>query len=341
MSQILGIGLPLCDRSIAVSDEFLCEHSLPKATTIPTYKQEEVDHTWKKATDLMQVAKDQWSLGGSCTNVIKALAKLGNATALFGKVGSDQAGRDIALRLQQMGVHVLLSHGNGNTGTVNCFITPDHERTMHGYFGASSEFTHEDINPGAFDAKHHVHLDGYSVYYQGVLLKSIEYAMQKQATVSLDLSDKNLVENPGLKAILMEAIKNVGIIFGNVLEMCALTGKENGEEAASSSIFESRQVVVITNGDGGCWVKAQNSKVEYFTHEAVEGVVDTTGAGDYFIAGFLDGTYKSLPVVERVRRGHLLASFVIQQVGTDLPEEKWDQLHMKLKAHRSVDASSK
>lgn len=330
MTNILGIGAPLCDRSIEVDDQFLLEQRLRKGATTSTGNQAEVDATWKKATLKIALAADQGTFGGSCTNVIKVLAKLGNPTALLGKVGDDQVGCDIIARLKNMNVEARFSIGKGFTGMVNCFITPDHERTMHAFYGVSPEFTHQDIDPEIFRAKDHVHLDGYSVYYPGVLLKSVELARQNEIPLSLDLSDQNLIENPGTRTVLLEAIKKASIVFGNNQEMCALTGVPKAEDAPYCPPFAANQIVVITNGKDGCWVKDRNRDIEYFTHEKVEGVVDTTGAGDFFIAGFLDGLFKGLSIAHCVQRAHTVASFVIQIIGTNLAEESWEHVHRKI-----------
>ncbi len=128
-----------------------------------------------------------------------------------------------------------------------------------------------------------------------------------------------------------ENIPKVDYIFGNKEEMLAYTGKSTLKEAVES--FDRSQTVIATDSSNPCFVKSSGERhSRSYTVAPVENVVDPTGAGDFFQAGFLDGAVKKDPIEKCVRKGNLAASFVIQQLGTDLPEEKWAEMRTRFKS---------
>lgn len=320
---ILGFGSPFDDRTaIRVDESFLESHHLIKGLTTVTNNQQDVDKTWNS---LSPKPERESSLGGSGTNVIKALAQF-EKCALFGKIGNDKIGEKIHQRLNDIGITSLLSKGERGNGTVNCFITSDAERTMHAYLGASEEFSKKDIRYEYFHQNvKHLHIEGYAVYSGDTLKKSVKYAQRCGATSSIDLASANIVEKYREK---FEKVKDrVDFIFGNRKEVEALTQIKDIQEALEG--FEKQQTVVATVGSNGCWVKNKGES-EAIHHKAlkveVENVTDTTGAGDFFLAGFLYEALQGNDVFKCVATGNLFASRVIQEIGAELPPEKWVEI---------------
>jgi len=304
--KFLAIGNPFGDRFAEVSDEFLEESGLPKNTTTVTNIRDSVEKTWEHSG-----GKGEISLGGSSVNVLKVLSSLGNhKLTLIGKIGSDTLGEDLTKRLSELGVETVLSKGLKSTGLVNCFITPDKERTMHAYLGAAFELSDQDILESAsvFNRVDHVHMEGYLAYYGEVLEESIFLANKARVRTSLDLSSAIITKDPLLQVKLRGLIREVDIIFGNVQEFLGLSPDDFCEE----------QTLVITNGGKSCFVKEPEGHVLEIKLPPVETVVDTTGAGDFFIAGFLDSLGRGESVETCVRRGHELAGRVIGRMGTNL-----------------------
>lgn len=314
MTVFVGVGNPFADRFAKVTDAFLKENHLIKNTTNPSETKEPVERTWINAGSQDETI----SLGGSAANVIKVLAWLKNQTALIGKIGSDEVGANLSMLLQLTGINTFLAESSKETGVVNCFLTPDHIRTMHFYSGASADLSEEDILKAkeAFFEGTHVHIEGYLAYCKDSLVSSVRLAKKAKATVSLDLSSDVITGDKNLREKLILCLAEVDFVFGNLQEVLKLTGAENAEGALASPLFNERQLIVITNGGDGCFVKGQRINLS-----PVDDIVDTTGAGDYFIAGFLNSYYKQKSLEDCVQNGHLMASQIIKELGTNLSSE--------------------
>lgn len=319
--SILGIGNPFYDRFAFVGDEFLLQQGLIKGDTALTENRQEIDAIWNKAPK--KDAHRQGKLGGSTTNVIKVLANLGHPCALCGKIGKDDLGQILLEKLEKVGIKPLLSLGNKGTGVVNCFVTPDCQRTMQAYLGSAAEFSEDNVDSSIFDHVKHLHLEGYGAYYGNALEKCIAFAKERKATISLDLASPNAIQL--FKPLLKRCIADADIIFGNAQEMMALCHTDTPQAALAQ--FAVHQTVVATVGEHGCWVKASGEKAaQHFDALKVSGVIDTTGAGDYFDGGFLHGMLMKKGIPECVSIGNLAASYVIRELGADLTDAHWKEL---------------
>lgn len=317
--DVLCIGNPFRDRAAFVSEDFLKKHNLTEGSTVPTESKIEVEKEWK---DLNPEQKNShMTFGGSCFNVTKVLARMGNHCGQCGKNGNDEYGDDVEIYLKKLGIVSLLTKGKRETGVVNCYITPN-DRTMKTFFGASIEFSEKDVLEEQFEHMKLVHNEGYSIFFGDTLKKSINSAQKHGAKSSLDLASDNIVKD--FKSKFEDCVYKVDYLFGNRKEIEALTGTSDPKEAFEK--FNIKQTVVMTEGVNGCWVKDENGKIEHFDAQKVEKVIDPTGAGDFFCGGFLDGTLKNQSIAKRVEKGNLLASTVIQHIGAELPETKWSDI---------------
>lgn len=328
--RVLGIGNPFLDRTLHVD---ALPEGMKKGETAVTFEKEKVERLWKEACG---TGDFNWSLGGSCANVVKTLACLVESAscALLGMVGKDKKD-EIEAKLKANGVQSLLVEGKEDNGVVNCFVTPDAQRTMQTFFGASLELTNERILPQHFVDLAHVHLEGYLGYFNGVLESCTKTAQEKGATVSLDLSSVDVIANCGEQ--LSKCASKVDIIFGNIEEMKKFTGQTEVEQMFAS--FKKEQIVVITNGSQGGWFKEKDtSLITPFKATATDSVVDTTGAGDFFIAGFLAEYLGKKSIHQAINSATIAASYVIQLDGTELPPNKLKELKGRI-ASMSLERS--
>ncbi len=337
--DVVGVGNPFYDRILHVDDETFAETGLVKG--VPDFSDDlaKVNRTWEKC--LKGREHNQWSLGGSGTNVIKALAHFGHRCALYGMIGSkpdslevDARGATVLDRLKQLEITSLLGQGKDVTGFVNCFAT-EGERTMQAYLGAAGEITEDIYVPEAFSAVKLVHLEGYSSLYKKLMVRGITHAKNAGAQVSLDLAGTNIITFQ--KEKFEQNVPRVDYLFGNAEEMQVYTGhKYEQKERIGSPLdplkdivenFDQNQCVVATDGARGCWVKpAWQPDAFHSPAQRVAGIVDLIAAGDLFCSGFLDGVLRGQGPEKCARKGHVCASMIIQNEGAELPKGDWKSL---------------
>ena len=241
---VLGICNPFFDRSALVTDSFLKQHRLKKDDTTNEIERAPVERTWQ---GISSAEKDVWTLGGSGTNVMKTLARLGHQCRVVGKIGSDERGFDMKERLVKIGIAPMLSRGKAETGVVNCFITDDKKRTMHTYLGAALELSAGDISREAFTGANHVHLEGYLAFYGETLETSVSFAKGVKATTSFDLASAGVVNM--FRPKFQQNVPKMDVVFGNLEEMAVYTGEQDFKKAAEC--FGEKQTIIATDGKAG------------------------------------------------------------------------------------------
>lgn len=323
----LVLGNPFRDNVAGVGESFIKENDLLLDDTV--IAEEDIrSSTWEKLSN--EIQKVENCLGGSGANVAKAFARLGNDCTLHGMVGND--GEDIHEQLTANGVQPELAQTEDiQTGIANIFVSSGEEgpnRSMQANFGSSIAMSEDNISAQIFENITHVHIEGYQAYF-GTIAKAISLAKENGATVSIDLASAKLVND--LMQYFKENLPKVDYIFGNREEILAYIEKETPKEAVEA--FDRNQTAVLTDGPNECWVKAKGEKhARSYPVARVDNIIDPTGAGDFFQAGFLDGALKKEQAQKCVLKGNLAASFVIQQLGTDLSEEKWAEMREKLES---------
>lgn len=323
---ILGIGNPFVDRTKHVNE---VPEGLERGQTNVVFEKEKVEALWKK---IHENDDSKWSLGGSCTNVIKSLSCIieNSSCFLLGMVGKDKK-QAIEKKLTDLHVKSLLVEGEADNGIVNCFVTPDSERTMQAFFGVSMELSEKHILSQHFENVSHVHLEGYLAYFENVLEFSTKHAQENRATISLDLSSIDVIAN--CSGRLKECAAKANIIFGNFEEMKKFT--DCTEIESIFKYFKKEHIVVVTNGSQGGWFKAKGTdQINHFEAIETNNILDTTGAGDFFIAGFLAGFLGKEDISLSIKIANLAASYVIQQDGTELRSQKWQELKEAVKLLR-------
>jgi sugar/nucleoside kinase (ribokinase family) len=251
--------------------------------------------------------------GGAAVNTLKGLALLGIPGRLLGKRGNDPLGERFETSIQNRGIESHLIKSDLPTSEALCLVTPDGDRTMRTYLGASADFRPEEISQADFHDVDWLHLEAYTLYNPGTTEKAMEAATSAGIGISLNLASFEVIETfKENLAFLIE--RHVELLFASRAEAKAFTGLEAKE--AALLLQKLAKVVVVTEGENGAFV-ASDSGV-FHAPALKTAVVDTTGAGDFFAAGFLSGYLDKLPLEAAALRGAELASQIIQVVGTNL-----------------------
>lgn len=254
--------------------------------------------------------------GGSAANTAAGLASLGSSVAFVGKVGDDPLGQAFAVDIRAAGVRYEVPAGTSGPGTGRCLImvTPDAERTMCTSLGIGDQLAPTDVDTALIGAAQVLYLEGYLCgpeHIAPAVEAAVAAAESGGALVSLSLSDPSWVGLFGPQ--LDKLLDRVDILFGNAQEACAITGETN-VSAAVARLAARCPTVVVTRGAEGSTVADGGTVVEV-PAAAVSQVVDTTGAGDLFAAGYLYGVVRGLGPERSARLGALAAAEVISHFG--------------------------
>lgn len=317
--EVLGIGTPIVDQIIQVSDAFIAK--------IPGTKGGADSVDYKTLLNLIKTSGKTPSLviGGSTTNTIKGLSRLGWRCAIFGRIGSDEPGKLFLQQMHALGIKPHLLQGDLPTAQVACLISPDYERTMRSFLGAGTQMRAEDLLPEMFEGVQLVHIEGYTLDYGKLPHRAMELAKQAGARISFDLSSFEIAREHK-KTIIELVSKYVDIVFANEEEAKALTGLN--PERGCQILKDMSEMAVVKMGKQGSW--AAYREVKSFQPAFDVQTLDTTGAGDLFASGFLHGYLSEKPLKECSRYGALIASEVVQVVGADIPQESWQQIKKQL-----------
>lgn len=319
MDNIIGLGNALVDVLGTLGDDkMLQEMGLPKGsmTLIDENKLSNIKNVFNGM-------ETHYATGGSAGNTIRSLAALGVKTGFIGKIGNDSFGDFYRESLSQRGTeaHLLVSDALP-TGIASTFISPDGERTFGTYLGAAASLTAEELAPEMFAGYTCLYVEGYSVQDHAMMLRALELGKEAGLRVCLDMASYNIVqENRAFFSRLLE--EYVDTVFANEEEATAFTGKE--PEAALEQLAGMCSTAVVKIGKRGSLVRQGVTTVRVEAMP-VDTVKDTTGAGDFFAAGFLYGLTHGCTLEQCARIGSVLAGEVIQVVGTALPEPTWENI---------------
>ena len=256
--------------------------------------------------------------GGSAANTLAGLAALGAKCAFIGQVADDQLGEVFAHDIRAGGIDFETPARGDEPPTARCliFVTPDGQRTMNTFLGASQFLPAEALDEGMIADSAVLYLEGYlwdPAEPRAAMRKAISVAREAGRKVAFTLSDAFVIDRHGGDFIAMFDAGEIDILFANEVEMAALTGEQDFE-AGLAYLAARIPLLVVTRGKDGAVAVSGAERAEVAA-EPIDKVVDTTGAGDLFAAGFLFGHVRGRPLDECLKMGAICACEIISHYG--------------------------
>jgi len=307
--KVLGIGNAIVDVVCKVEENFLNKNNLSKGTMKLV---DEVE--FKKL--LSNLTIEETIAGGSVANSIVGLSQLGNAVSFIGKVNDDELGNKYEKSLTNEKVQYCYQKKEESipTGTCLILITPDSERTMCTFLGIAGKVSDKDIDENTVKNSELVFLEGY-LWDEGEPKTAFNKAMKLSKKTAMTLSDKFCVDRHK-KSFLNLVNNKLDIIFANEQEILSLIDAKNFDEVISFG-KQLGKLIVITRSDKGSIAIQKNEVVKCDSQKNLK-IVDLTGAGDLFAAGFLHGHVNNLSIKESLEKGTEMSSKIIQKIGARL-----------------------
>ena len=308
--KILGIGNAIVDVICKVNDSFIEQNNLTKSTMKLFFDENEFKNLLKNLKIEKTVS------GGSVANSIVGLSQLGDQVGFIGKVSDDDFGGKYEEGLKKENVEYFYSKREEElpTGTCLILVTPDSERTMCTFLGTAGKINENDVSSEAIKKSEIIFLEGY-LWDEGEPKKAFDKAINNANKVAMSLSDLFCVDRH--KPHFLNLVKDkLDITFANEQEITSLIDAKNFNEVIDFS-RQLNKLVVVTRGEKGA--VAVNGK-EIFESDIKKNlkIIDLTGAGDLFAAGFLHGYINKLSIKESLEKGTEMSSRVIQQIGARL-----------------------
>ena len=307
--KVIGIGNAIVDVICKIEDSFLNDNSLTKSTMKLVDEAE-----FKKLISNLKI--EETVSGGSVANSIVGLSQLGNKVGFIGKVNEDDLGDKYEQGLKKEKVEYFYYKKKEKlpTGTCLILITPDSERTMCTFLGTAGKINENDVDVNAVKNSEITFLEGY-LWDEGDPKRAFNKAIQNSNKVSMSLSDLFCVERH--KPHFLDLVKNkLDITFANEQEITSLIDAKSFEDVVTFG-KKLGKLIVITRGEKGATAINGDQVVESGIQKNLK-IVDLTGAGDLFAAGFLHGHVNNLSIKESLEKGTQMSSQVIQQIGARL-----------------------
>ncbi len=314
---IVGIGSALVDILIHEDDTFIEKTGAAKGGMTL------VDNNWIERTLAMGSGTATIVAGGSACNTLVGVGKLGGKARFVGKCGIDQWGRQYERDLGLQNVESALLRSDSPTGRVLSIITPDAQRTMFTYLGASAETRPEEITAGSFAEAAVVHVEGYLLFNPDLIQASLEAAKEAGALISMDLASFTVVEQS--LALLEKLVADyVDILIANEDEARAFSGRSD-EALALKALSEKANIAVLKVGRRGSYISHAGETI-HIQSMGDGTALDTTGAGDLWAAGFLFGLVNGYSLEKCGRLGSACGYEVCQVIGANIPEAGWKRI---------------
>ena len=307
--KVLGIGNAIVDVLCKVDDQFIKDHSLTKGTMKLVDEQE-----FQKLLSNLKI--ESTVSGGSVANSIVGMSQLGDNVSFIGKVNDDDLGHKYIDGLKKENVDYFYNVKKENipTGTCLILITPDSERTMCTFLGIAGQIDDNDIDTNAIENAEITFLEGY-LWDEGGPTKAFEKALSAAKKSAMSLSDPFCVDRH--KDSFLNLVKNkLDIIFANEKEAMSLINAKNFDEVIEFG-KSLNKLFVVTRSDKGS-VAIEGNDVSEVQAKSNLNIVDLTGAGDLFAAGFLHGFTNNKNPHESLKLGTEMASKIIQKIGARL-----------------------
>ena len=318
MKKILGIGNALVDILVHIdNDEILNRLGLQKGGM------EMIDAQRKREIlEVISGMPQTIATGGSTSNTMHGLARLGAKAGYIGKVGDDELGKIFREECDRFGLTPHLIASEEDTGVAITFISPNAERTFATYLGAAATMTPDQVDTEIRKGYDLIHIEGYLIFNHDLIFDVCQKAKANGLQISMDMASYNLIES-NLEFVKMLLRDYVDIIFANEEEAKAFAGVEGVE--ALHVLSESCPVAIVKVGKDGSYIK-MNGEVTAVAPVMVDRAVDTTGAGDIYASGFLYGYTSGYDALRSGNLASLLAAKLIRYVGAKLPDNEWVEI---------------
>jgi len=316
--KVVGVGSALVDILIHEDDAFLAQTGAEKG--VMTYADDVmISQVLQRATSPAKVVP-----GGSACNTVVGIGQLGGEAHFIGKCAEDEMGLLLRSSLEKIRVIPRLISSQTPTGLVLSIITPDAQRSMLTFLGASAETRPEEIPDDSFNDAAIVHVEGYLLFNPELISAVLARAKAADALVSLDLASANVVQ--ASKEILTKLIDQyVDILIANEDEALAYTGIKDETSSVLAMALQARLAVLKTGPRGS--LIAHQDHVIAIEPNGDGRAKDTTGAGDLWAAGFLYGIVEGMPLDRCGDLGSLCGYEVCQVVGATIPDARWQVIH--------------
>ena len=314
---IVGVGSALVDILAHEEDDFLNRTGAIKGGM--TYVSKEfIEKTLSLASNRSSLVP-----GGSACNTIVGIGKLGGQARFIGKCGNGKMGQFFESDLKRQNVEPLLLRSDSPTGRVLSIITPDAQRSMFTFLGASAESSPQDITKDFFSDAAIVHIEGYLLFNPDLILTVLKMAQQSGARISLDLASFNVVqESHELVEQIVESF--VDILIANEDEARAFTGHRD-EARAIEALSKKVEIAVLKVGEQGSFI-ACSGQIVPIQPKTGGAAIDTTGAGDLWAAGFLYGLVNGYSLEQCGELGSACGYEVCQVIGANIPDAGWERI---------------
>ncbi len=308
--KILGIGNAIVDVICKVNDEFIINNDLTKSNMKLIFDENE----FKKLLSNLKVEKT--ISGGSVANSIVGLSQLGNDVGFIGKISDDELGNEYEIGLKKENVKYIYNKKKEilPTGTCLILVTPDSERTMCTFLGTAGKINENDVSTEALKQSEILFLEGY-LWDEGDPKKAFDKAINNSKKVAMSLSDRFCVDRH--KSHFLDLVKNkLDITFANEEEIISLINAKNFNEVIEFA-KKIKKLLVITRGEKGA-ISINGNEINEIGIEKNLKLVDLTGAGDLFAAGYLHGIINNLSSSDCLKKGTEMSAKIIQQIGARL-----------------------
>ncbi|MDA8142029.1 MAG: adenosine kinase [Desulfobacteraceae bacterium] len=321
--KVTGVGSALVDILAREDDSFLQRVGAIKGGMTYTEK-DFIDQAVHLTTTPPQLVP-----GGSACNTVVGISRLGGKSQFIGKCGRGPMGQLFRKGLERQGVESMLFTSASYTGRVLSIVTPDAQRSMLTYLGASAETRPDEISPECFQDAAIVHIEGYLLFNPDLILAVLNAAQQAGAVISLDLASFNVVEEA--RGILPDLIRQyVDILIANEDEAFAYT-RSKSESDSLRALSADANLAILKLGARGSLV-AHDGRFLSAKAKGDGQAIDTTGAGDLWASGFLYGLSKRLPLEQCMDLGSVCGYEVCQVMGATIPDERWKAIHNYMEA---------